>query len=107
MVSAVSQLPTGPQLSLFRPFTVSDPPLLSSASASAPLSSASLGSTAGPSGFASAASGSAFGHTGFAPQPGPSSGFPPLSGDSATLSAQPLSEFAYPRDDFCSRFCGS
>ena len=99
VISAVPQLPPGPQPSLFQPFTLSDPPLLSSVSALAPLGSASLGFTAGPSGFASAASGSAFGHTGFAPQPGPSSAFPPFSGDSATPSAPPLSEFAYPPDD--------
>ena len=78
---------------------MSDPPLLSSASASAPLSSALPGSAAGTSGFVSAASGSAFGHTGFAPQPGPSSDFPPFSGASATPSAPPLSEFTYPPDD--------
>ena len=40
----------GPQPSSFRPSTVSDPPLLSSASSSAPLSSASISSAAGPSG---------------------------------------------------------
>ena len=89
VVLAVPQLPPGPQPSLFRPFTVSDPPLLSSVSASASLSSASLGSATGPSGFASAASGSSFSHTGFAPQPDPSA-FPPFSGDSATPSAPPL-----------------
>ena len=99
VVSATPQFPPGPQPSLFRPFTVSDPALLSSASVSAPLSSTPLGSAAGPSGFASTASGSAFGHTGFAPQPGPSSAFPPLSGDFAAPSAPPLSEFDYPPDD--------
>ena len=96
--SGVPPLPQGPQPSLFRPFTVSDPPLLSSASVSAPLSSASLGSAAGPSGFASAAFGSASGHAGFPPQPGPSSYIPPPSGSSAAPST-PLSAFAYPPDD--------
>ena len=89
----------GPPPSLFRPFTVSDPPLLSSVSASAPLASASFGSAAGPSGFASAASGSASGHAGFVPQPGPSSSLPPRSEVSAAPSAPPLSAFAYPPDD--------
>ena len=98
-VSGVPPLPPGSQPSLFCPFTVSDPPLLSSASASAPLSSASLSSTAGPSGFASATSGSTSGHAGFPPQPGPPSYIPPLSSSSAAPSAPPLSAFAYPPDD--------
>ena len=72
-VSVGHPLAPGPQSSLFCPFTVSDPPLLSSAAASAPLGSASFSSAAGPSGLASAASGSASGQAGFAPQPGPSS----------------------------------
>ena len=56
------------------PFTVSDSQLLSSASASAPLSSA------------------ASGHAGFPPQPGPSSYIPPWSDSSAAPSApHPLS----------------
>ena len=54
-VSVVPPLAPGPQPSLFHPFTVSDPPLISSASALAPLSSASLSSAVGPSGFASSA----------------------------------------------------
>ena len=101
VVSEIPRLPPGPQPSLLHPFTVSDPAALSSASASAPFGSAPLGSAAGPSGFASAASGSAFGHAGFTSQPGPSSAFPLLSGDSATPSAPPLSEseFDYPPDD--------
>ena len=82
-VSMGHPLAPGPQLSLFRPFTVSDPPLLSSASAS-------FSSAAGPLGFASAASGSASGHAGFTPQPGPSSSLPPQSDSSATPSAPPL-----------------
>ena len=89
VVLVVSQLPPGPQPSPFCPFTVSDPPL-SFASASAQLSSVSHGSTAGPSGFPSTASSSVFGQAGFAPQPGPSSAFPPLSSDSVTPSAPPL-----------------
>ena len=99
VVSEIPRLPSGPQPSLLHPSTVSDPPVLSAASASAPFASAPLGSTTGPSGFASTASGSAFGHAGFTPQPSPSSAFPPLSGDSATPSAPPLSEFDYPPDD--------
>ena len=98
-VSVVPQLPPGPQPSLFRPFMVSDPPLLSSASTSAPLSSASLGSAAGPSGVASAASGSTYGHAGFPPQPGPPPAIPPPSSDSAAPLAPPLFAFAYPPDD--------
>ena len=98
-VSVDLPLAPGPQPSLFRPFTVSDPPFISSASASAPLSSASLGSGAGPSGFASAASGSVSGHAVFPPQPGPSSYIPPQSYSSVGPSAPPLSVFAYPPDD--------
>ena len=99
VVSEIPRLPTGPPPSLLHPFPVSDPPVLSAASALPPFSSVPLGSAAGPSGFASPASGSAFGHAGSAPQPGPSSAFPPLSGASATSSAPPLSEFDYGPDD--------
>ena len=88
-VSGVPPLPPGPQAFLFRPFTVSDPPLLSSAYASAPLSSASVGSAAGPSGFASAASGSASGRAGFPPQPGRSTYIPPQSCSSVAPSTPP------------------
>ena len=52
-------------------------------------------------GFASSSTGSTFGPDGSAPQPGPSSAFPPLSGASAT----PLSEFDYgPVDPFAPGF---
>ena len=95
VVLVVSQLPPGPQPYPFRPFTVSDPPLLSFASASAQLSSVSHGSTAGPSGFPSTASSSVFGQAGFASQPGPSSAFPPLSSNSVTPSA-PLLRICLP-----------
>ena len=107
-VSVAPPLAPGPQPSLFRPFTVPDPPLFSSASASAPLGSAPISSAAGPSGFvsaacpsglASAASGSASGHAGFPPQPGPSSYVLPHSDSSVAPSAPPLSAFAYPPDD--------
>ena len=98
-VSVVPPLAPGPQPSLFRPFTVSDPPLISAASASAPLSSTLISSAAGPSGFASAASGSASGHAGFPPQHGPSSYIPLQSDSSAAPSAPPLSPFAYPPDN--------
>ena len=76
---------------------VSDPPVLSAASALPPFCSAPLGSAAGPFGFASS-TGSTFGPGGSAPQPGPSSVFPPLSGASAAPSAPPLSEFGYGPD---------
>ena len=89
-LSVGSPLVPGPQPSLFRPFTVSDTPLIFSASALAPLSSASFSSAAGPSGLASTASGSTSGHAGFPPQPGPSSYIPPRSDSSAAPSA-PLS----------------
>ena len=105
VVSEIPRLPTGPPPSLLHPFPVSDPPVLSAASALPPFSSAPLGSAAGPSGFASFSSGSTFGHAGSAPQPGPSSAFPPLSGASATPSAPPLSEFDYgPNDPFAPGF---
>ena len=91
-------LAPGPQPSLFRPFMVSDPPLIS-ASASAPLGSALFGSATGSSGFVSAASGSASGRAGFAPQPGPLWSLPPRSESSVAPSAPPLSAFAYPPDD--------
>ena len=46
-----------------------------------------------------------FGFTGSAPQPGPSAGFPPLSGPSAAPSAPPLSDFDYgPEDPFAPGF---
>ena len=99
VVSEIPRLAPDPQPSLLHPFTVSDPPVLSAASALPQFSFAPLGSAAGPSGFASAASGSAFGHAGSTPQSGPSSAFPPLSGASATPSAPPLSEFDYTPDD--------
>ena len=99
VVSEIPRLPTGPPPSLLHPFPVSDPPVLSAASALPPFSSVPLGSAACPFGFASPASGSAFGHAGSAPQPGPSSAFPPLSGASASPSAPPLSEFDYGPDD--------
>ena len=99
VVLEIPRLPMGPSPSLLHFFPVSDPPVLSAASALPPFSSALLGSAAGPSGFASSSSGSAFGHAGSAPQPGPSSAFPPLSGASATPSAPPLSEFDYSPDD--------
>ena len=98
-VSVVPQLAPGPQPSLFRPFTVSDPPFISSTSTSAPLRSSSLSSAASPSGFASAASGSVSGHAGFPPQPGPSLYLPPQSDSSTAPSAPPLLAFAYPPDD--------
>ena len=98
-VSVVPPLAPGPQPSLFRPFTVSDPPFISSASASASLSSASISSAAGPSGFSSAASASASGLAGFPSQPGPSSYIPPQSDSSEAPSAPPLSAFVYPPDD--------
>ena len=99
VVSEIQRLPTGPPPSRLHPFPVSDPPVLSTASALPQFSSAPLGSAVGPCGFSSASSGSAFGHAGSTPQPGPSSGFPPLSGASATPSAPPLSEFDYAPDD--------
>ena len=98
-VSVGHPLAPGPQPSLFRPFTVSDPPLLSSESASAPLGSALFSSAGGPFGFASAASDSTSGHAGFAPQPCPSSSLPPRSDSSAAPSAPPLLAFAYRPDD--------
>ena len=56
-------------------------------------------------GFASSSTGSTFGPDGSAPQPGPSSAFPPLSGASTTPSAPPLSEFDYgPVDPFAPGF---
>ena len=99
VVSESPRLPTGPPPPLLHPFPVSDPPVLSAASALPPFSSAPLGSAAGPFGFASASSGSTFAHAGSAPQPGPSSASPPLSGASASPSAPPLSEFDYGPDD--------
>ena len=92
-------LAPGPQPSLFCPFTVPEPPLISSVSASAPLGSVSFGSAAGPPGFVSTASGSKSGRAGFTLQPGPSSSLPPSSEGSAAPSAPPLSAFAYPPDD--------
>ena len=75
-------------------------PLLSVSSAPPPLfRSASLGSAAGPSPFTSSSAGSTFGFSGSAPQPGPSTAFPPQSGPSATPSAAPLSDFDYSNDD--------
>ena len=97
--SDASRLPSGPLPPLLHPGPVCDPPVLSAASALPPFCSAPLGSTAGPSGFASPSAGSTFGLAGSAPQPGPSSAFPPLSGASAALSAPPLSDFDYGPDD--------
>ena len=99
VVSEIPRLPSGPHPSLLHPSPVSDPPVLSVASALPPFCSAPLGSTAGPSSFASSSTGSAFGLGGSAPQPGPSSAFPPLSGASATPSAPLFSEFDYAPDD--------
>ena len=99
VVSGIPQLPSRPHPSLLHPCPVFDPPVLSAASALPPFCSAPHGSAAGPSGFASSSTGSAFGLGGSAPQPGPSSAFPPLSGASATPSAPPLSEFDYGPDD--------
>ena len=99
MVSGISRLHSGPHTFLLHPSPVSDPPVLSAASALPPFCSAPLGSAAGPSGFASSSTGSDFGPGGSAPQPGPSSAFPPLSGASAPPSAPPLSVFDYSSDD--------
>ena len=80
---------------------VSDPPVLSADSALPPFCSAPLRVP----GLASSSTGSTFGPDGSAPQPGPSSAFPPLSGASATPSAPPLSEFDYgPVDPFAPGF---
>ena len=99
VVSDVSRLPLGPLPPPLHPGLVSGPPVLSTASALPPFCSAPLGSAAGPSGFASSSAGSAFGLAGSAPQPGPSSAFPPLYGASAAPSAPPLSDFEYGPDD--------
>ena len=96
--SDASRLPSGLLPPLLHPDPVSGPPVLSAASALPPFCSALLGSTAGPSGFASSSAGSTFGLAGSAPQPGPSSAFPPLSGASAAPSAPPLSNFDYGPD---------
>ena len=97
--SDASRLPSGPLPPLLHPGPVSGPTVLSAASALPPFCSAPLGSSAGPSGFASSSAGSTFGLAVSAPQPGPSSAFPPQSGASAAPSAPPLSDFDYGPDD--------
>ena len=69
------------------------------ASALPPACSASLGSTAGLSGFTSTPAGSTFGFAGPAPPTGPPPAFHPLSGHSVPPSAPPLSEFDTGADD--------
>ena len=105
VVSGIPRLHSGPRTSLLHPSPVSDPPVLSAASALPPFCSAPLGCAAGPPGFASSFTGSGFGPGGSAPQPGPSFAFPPLSGAAVPPSAPPLSVFdCGPGDPFAPGF---